>query len=135
MQSSAIQFVINMEIERDKNAAEKKPSYILCYWLACLSASLLTCTYMLMPVARVCVCVYVLSVPFQYSPDKSGLYTQSILDLRMDLFLCRKLQLLSLAQSTMLPVKQVPTYTPAYIYTYICMYICMYAVPTLGTLM
>lgn len=53
MQSSAIQFVINMEIERDKNAAEKKPSYILCYWLACLSASLLTCTYMLMPVARV----------------------------------------------------------------------------------
>ena len=87
MQSSAIQFVIGMEIERQKRGRKKKtvlhlvllvglpvckPAYVYLHVDACR--------------ARVCVCVYVLSVPFQYSPGKSGLYTQSNLDLRLDLF-------------------------------------------------
>ena len=133
MQSSAIQFVIGMEIERQKRGRKKKPSYILCYWLAFLSASLLTCTYMLMPVARVCVCVYVLSVPFQYSPDKSGLHTQSNLDLIGSISMPKVAT--SISCSINHATCKAGTYIHTGIHIYIHMYICMYAVPTLGTLM
>ena len=126
MQSSAIQFVINMEIERDKKAAGKKtvlhlvllvglpvckPAYVYLHVDACR--------------ARMRMRIRTFS-PLSVLPRQVRAVHSKQPGSKVGSILCRKLQLLSLAQSTMLPVKQVPTYTPAYIYTYIPRYVCTY---------